>query len=379
LLNVAHISFFLDPQRRSPAQILHDWWPLVVSAEMVAQAGARVTVIQACRQRDRVTRNGVRYEFVPPESARGRLATSSAFTELIQGLQADVFHVHGLGFPDDVLALRRLAPHTPMLLQDHADRIPPMWRRRVFRRALSVAAGISFCALAQSRPFRDAGFIGGHTDVFEIAEVSSPFFPGDRDTARRAVAVYGDPAVLWVGHLDENKDPLTALEGISAAAQQLPHLQLWCCYGSGTLLPEVRAAIDRDPRLTGRVHLIGKVAHTEIEQYMRAADLFVLGSHREGSGVAVIEALACGLPPVVTDIASFRMLTDNGRIGGLWPCGDAAALGAALVSVAARPPDESRHAARAHFDRELSVAAVGRKMLAAYRIVIERRLALTPA
>ena len=46
---------------------------------------------------------------------------------------------------------------------------------------------------------------------------------------------------------------------------------------------------------------------------MQAADLFVLGSHREGSGYSLIEALACGLPPVVTDIHAFRTLTGCGR------------------------------------------------------------------
>ena len=39
-----------------------------------------------------------------------------------------------------------------------------------------------------------------------------------------------------------------------------------------------------------------------VEELMRAADIFTLGSHREGSGYALTEALACGLPPVVTDI-----------------------------------------------------------------------------
>jgi glycosyltransferase involved in cell wall biosynthesis len=110
---------------------------------------------------------------------------------------------------------------------------------------------------------------------------------------------------------------------------------------------------------------------------MRASDLFVLGSHREGSGYSLIEALACGLPPVVTDIASFRTLTGGGKVGWLWPCGDARGLATALVSIAAQPRMQARTAVRAHFDAELSFEAVGRKLAAAYRHLREDNAAKT--
>ncbi len=56
------------------------------------------------------------------------------------------------------------------------------------------------------------------------------------------------------------------------------------------------------------MHLLGRVPHERIEMLMRAADLFVLGSHREGGNTSLIEALATGLLPVVTDIPSSRSL-----------------------------------------------------------------------
>jgi len=100
--------------------------------------------------------------------------------------------------------------------------------------------------------------------------------------------------VLWVGHLTTGKDPLAVLDGVARAAAQLPGLQLWCAFGSAPLLDEVRRRIEHDPRLRGRVHLLGKVAHTHVETLMRATDAFVSGSHSEGSGYALLEALACG-------------------------------------------------------------------------------------
>ena len=106
---------------------------------------------------------------------------------------------------------------------------------------------------------------------------------------------------------------------------------------------------------------------------MRAADLFVLGSHHEGSGYSVIEALACGLPPVVTDIPSYRALIGSGAAGRLWPCDDARALGDELRAAAAGAAVDTRAAVRAHFDRELSFDSLGRKLAAMYKDVLARR------
>ena len=168
---------------------------------------------------------------------------------------------------------------------------------------------------------RAADLLPPHVEVFEIPESTSRFTPGDRAAARAATGLSGDPCVLWVGHLDRNKDPLTVLAGVAAALEELPQLQLWCCFGTAPLFDEVRACIDADARLRERVHLLGRVPHEQVETLMRAADLFVLGSHREGSSFSLIEALATGLTPVVSDIPSLRTLTSNGAVGALWPRG----------------------------------------------------------
>lgn len=366
LPHVAQISFFTDPQGRPPEQLLHDWPSLVDVAEAAARSDVRVSVIQACTVSQTLTRDDVTYHFLPFGRAAPWGQRTRAFGELIRGLRPDVYHVHGLGFPHDVLSLSALAHRIPIVLQDHADRPPRLWRQWSWRRAFSVASGIAFCALEQARPFATAGLIRAQTKLYEIPESTSRFAPADRDETRRALGVTGDPLVLWVGHLDDNKDPLTVLEGISAAAKVLPRLQLWCCFGRAPLLSQIQSRITADPALRDRVHLMGRVPHEAVEKLMRAADLFVLGSHREGSGYSVIEALACGLPPVVTDIPSFRALTNSGSVGALWPCGDARRLCEAIVSMAQRPKAQTRAAVRAHFDSELSFAALGRKLRSMY-------------
>ncbi|HEX2492545.1 MAG TPA: glycosyltransferase family 4 protein [Steroidobacter sp.] len=374
MLHVAQISFFLDPQKRRPEQLLRDWWSLVDIAEATQGAGIRVSVIQASHAPEKFRRNEVDYYFVQPEPEREGegIARTQTFRRLLAELKPDVCHVHGLGFLADVAALSAFAPQTPILVQDHAGRPPRMWRRRQWRKALSVVSSVTFCAREQARPYEEARLFHPQTVIYEIPECSTRFMPGEQATARQLTGMDGDPCVLWVGHLDQNKDPLTVLDGVARAAQRLPGLRLWCCFASAALLRQVRNRIDGDSLLAGRVHLVGYVPHERIETMMQAADLFVIGSRREGSGYSLIEALACGLPPVVTDIPSFRSLTGGGAVGTLWPCGDAPYFSEALVEINRRPRHELRLATRAHFDREISFEAVGRKFAAAYADVAQR-------
>jgi glycosyltransferase involved in cell wall biosynthesis len=370
--NVAHVSFFIDALGREPEQLLEAWPSLVDVAEAATGAGQRVTVIQACRTSAQLTRNAVDYRFVSPGAGRSSISHSSTFRSLIDTLGVDVFHVHGLGFPAEVTELARLAPRVPILLQDHADRLPRFWRRPSWRRGLHAASGIAFCAREQAHPFAQAGLLGPKTEIFELPESTARFTPGDRLEARRSTGLSGNPCLLWVGHLDQNKDPLTVLQGIGLAARQLPDLRLWCCFGKAPQFAAVRARIERDAGLRDKVHLLGSVPHRQVELLMRAADLFVLGSHREGSGYALTEALACGLPPVVTDIPSFRAMTGRGTVGWLWPSGDARGMCDALLAAASRPYADHRAQVRTHFEQELSFEAVGRKLGAAYARLIAR-------
>jgi glycosyltransferase involved in cell wall biosynthesis len=372
MLHVAQISFYLDRERRDPERLLIEWPSLVDIAEAAHSADMRVSVVQAAARSTYVNRRGVQYYFLAPQNGAASIASGDGLSTMLEQLRPDVIHVHGLGFPKEVLALRRIAPHLPVLLQDHAGNVPRIWRRLVWRRALSTVAAVAFCARAQARPFVNARLLPATMPIHEIPESTSRFTPGDKAGARRNTGVHGNPCVLWVGHLNDNKDPLTVLDGIARAVRALPELQMWCCFGTAPRREEVAARIDSDPALRGRVHLIGRVPHGQVEQLMRAADLFVLGSHREGSGYAVIEALACGLPPVITDIPSFRALTGGAKVGRLWRCGDPADLSEALLSIAPTLSD-ARVAVREHFDAQLSSRALGRRLRAAYVDMLRTR------
>lgn len=371
-LHVAQINFIPPPASWEPDEVFQHWPSLPNVAEAVRSSGTRVSVIQLASRDARVERSGVDYHVASVANAhrpadRGRLVARQ-----LQELDVDVIHVNGLGFAEETFAMANHVPGIPIVLQDHANRPPRWWRRPAWRRWHRVASGVAFTAIEQARPFFDAGLFDASVPLFAIPESSSHFTPGSRAAARAETGLYGDPCVLWVGHLNANKDPLTLLEGVAQAVSRLPRLQLWCAFGNAPLMDDVQRRIGHDARLAGRVHLMGKVEHAHVETLMRAADIYVSASHVEGSGYALLEAMACGVVPVVTDIPSFRSFTANGAMGRLWTRGDAAALAAALAQAASEAVPRER--VRAHFDATLSFGVVGALWTRAYMQLVGQRL-----
>lgn len=84
-----------------------------------------------------------------------------------------------------------------------------------------------------------------------------------------------------------------------------------------------------------RVHIVGPVADPEC--YFAAADVFCLPSYREGFGLSVIEAAACELPAVVTNIYGLTDAVEEGKTGLLVPTGDPLALSSALSTLLLDP------------------------------------------
>jgi prepilin-type N-terminal cleavage/methylation domain-containing protein len=163
-----------------------------------------------------------------------------------------------------------------------------------------------------------------------------PAIQAAREAARRESGLTGSPAILWVGRLNANKDPLTVLDAFERSARDLPGATLTMIYGTEELLNAVRARVHDSAALRDRVRLIGAVPHERLAACYSAADLFITGSHHEGSGYSLMEACACGAIPIVTDIPTFRIMTAGGTVGALWTAGDAASGTRAFAATCVR-------------------------------------------
>ena len=108
--------------------------------------------------------------------------------------------------------------------------------------------------------------------------------------------------------------------------------------------------------LTGRVRLSGR--RDDAARVLASLDVFVSASRTEAFGMAMAEALACGVPVVATATEGAREIIEDGLTGSIVPIGDADALAAAVTTLL---EDEGRRlafgaraseSARARFDLE---------------------------
>lgn len=149
------------------------------------------------------------------------------------------------------------------------------------------------------------------------------FTPGDRGRARTRLGVAGDAAVLLtVGRIQ----PLKGLDlAVDTLVQLVPALErpveLVIVGGASGPSGETYAtAIERRAAAAGvgdRVHLVGPQPHEAMVDFYRAADAVLVCSYSESFGLSALEAQACGIPVVGTDVGGLAHVVRDGASGFL--------------------------------------------------------------
>ena len=161
-------------------------------------------------------------------------------------------------------------------------------------------------------------------------------FSQQRNALRQAWGIPADvPCFLFSGKLIPKKHPLDLLRALSLAIQQGAKAHVLVA-GSGELMDQARALVERQ-RLP--VTFAGFLNQSELVRAYIAADCLVLPSdYGETWGLVVNEAMACGLPAIVSDqVGCGPDLVRTGETGAVFPMGDITALAALLVEFAADP------------------------------------------
>jgi hypothetical protein len=155
------------------------------------------------------------------------------------------------------------------------------------------------------------------------------FSPGDSEGLRSELEWSEEFIVLSTRSWEPIYGIETLLRGFMEAARQEPRLRL-VMLGQGSLKRQVTGLV-RESDLSDRIKLLGPVSNEQLPAYYRAADLYASASKSDGSSVSLMEALACGLPAVVSNIPGNREWIDAGVNGWFFPVGDAQALAQRLL------------------------------------------------
>jgi len=220
------------------------------------------------------------------------------------------------------------------ILWRHAPGVYEYFERRLLRQTERV-----FCVRQSAVDRYRATYpeIAGRIDFIPTWVDTDVFHPsagpgeaaGVREEHRRRLGVSSDSRLLvFVGRLDRQKDPLLLLDAFARCAMPDPGLHL-VVVGDGALRGEVEGGIV-SRGLSTRVTLLGALNAANIAGWLRAADLFVLSSAYEGMPIAVLEALACGLPVASTDVGEIRRVVRDRSTGRIAATRDAAGLGEAM-------------------------------------------------
>jgi glycosyltransferase involved in cell wall biosynthesis len=218
-------------------------------------------------------------------------------------------------------------------------------QRPQIRSALKGAAGVVAVSRALATKAIGLGTRPANVHVLYNGVDTSIFHPETRagSRAKLGLSTYA-PLLLFVGNLKASKGCLDLLEAFPAllAAQPLARL---IYVGTGA----ARAALLERAKALGcldHVEMAGAVAHDELGDWFRAADLLCLPSHNEGVPNVVLEAMACGTPVVATHVGGIPEVVPH-YAGILVPPRVRLALSTALIEASARRWNHKRIASHA--------------------------------
>jgi glycosyltransferase involved in cell wall biosynthesis len=251
------------------------------------------------------------------------------------------------------------------------------WKKRLYFYAveygrLKKSAGIHCTTQAEKDALRGLGLesrgfvVANGLDTAEFEQLP----PHGR--LRERLRIPQDAQVLlFMGRLHPKKGIEETLTTFKQLADKYPSLHLVL---SGPDEGGYTAMVGRwaaQANLAGRVHLTGKLQDAERLEAFRDADMFVLLSHSENFGMGVAEAMACGLPVVVSEEVGISAWVARSN-AGFSVRRDPEAAAQAIAALLDHPEEAHTMGARGKclVASEFSADAAGRQMLAKYREIL---------
>lgn len=307
------------------------------------------------------------------------LPLSPALVRRIEALELDVFHAQHpflLGETARHLARRLGRPlvFTYHTLYDKYAHYVPLPRPVVARHALAWStrfANQADLVLAPSEGLaarlRTQG-VRRPVAVLPTGVDLERFRPGDQVAARAALALPSGPLCLYVGRLDREKNLVFLLEAFEGVAARHPEVHL-VLVGRGTREAALRRHARR-LRAGPRIRFVGGVPLDAVVRYYQAADLFLFASTTETQGLAVLEAMAVGVPVVAVRAAGVEEAVGDGVTGLLVPEEPEAFAGATLEVLEDPGLAEKLSSGAREAAVPLAAHVLGRRLIGLYRALL---------
>jgi glycosyltransferase involved in cell wall biosynthesis len=178
----------------------------------------------------------------------------------------------------------------------------------------------------------DTGFSEAKVSVIPNGIDTAVYRPAENDERRRLRAELGlpvdSPLITYVGRFEPGKGLETLFTAWSTVEKSSgSRSACLLLLGKGSLLKDLRKSA------AGNEQIIFPGWQQDTARYLRASDIFVLPSYGEGMPNALIEAMACGLPCIASDIGGISELIRQGENGILLAPGNSSELAAAITSL----------------------------------------------
>lgn len=227
--------------------------------------------------------------------------------------------------------------------------------RRALQRAaqvLAVSDSLRKVALSLGISAEKVHVVGNGVDL-------EKFNPIPRSEARGLLGIPVDvPVLVSVGGLVERKGFHRVIELLPALRRRHPGLVYLVVGGpspEGDLGAALRQQAD-ELGMPGAVRFLGPLSPERLREPLSAADVFVLATRNEGWANVFLEAMACGLPVVTTNVGGNAEVVCEPALGIIVPFGDPVRLLAAILQALAQPWDAAaihRHAEANTWDRRV--------------------------
>jgi glycosyltransferase involved in cell wall biosynthesis len=301
--------------------------------------------------------NGVKYVFF--KSKNKFLHIPFKTHRYIRKQKPDIILIQGLIFPLQLITLKLMLPKkTKIMVQHHGERPFPGIKKFFQKIADHFIDTYLFTSIENANEWIDKKIIKSKKKCSELLEASTFFTVKDKLECKRLLSFKGNHNFLWVGRLNKGKDPITVINAFEKYVAIYPKARLFMIFQTEELLPVIKEKFEENDHLKKAVILKGKVNHDELERWYNAADFFISASHKEGSGYALLEAMSCGCIPIVTEIPSFKKITNDGKFRFLFEPGNSESLLNILLNSKNIEREKLSKSINNHFNNSLSFRSI---------------------